>query len=181
MPQIHAQTPRDAFTISGETFSAFHPYAEGHVLTANEAASLNQTFTENVRNNFAKTVKEAKEAGSFDADAIQASLDAYMHEYEFGVRRGGGGGRTADPVMARAMELARDAVRKKIKEVGGNLKDYPAADISARAKKAVDSNPRFRETAARQLEDEKGIDLSDVDLDSSVAVEGKAKRAAKVA
>jgi hypothetical protein len=170
MPTITASTPKDEFTIAGHTFLAFHPYSEGHPLTANEAASLNQTFTENVRNNFSKTVKNAAEAGTLDTDAMQALLDTYMNTYEFGVRRGGGGGgRTADPVKARAMELARDAVRKKIKEVGGNLKDYPAKDISERARKAVESNPRFTQLAASQIEMEKDIDTGSVDLDSPQA------------
>ena len=140
-------------------------------------SSLNQTFAENIRNNFSAKVKEAKEAGAFDAATFQSQLDAYMREYEFGVRRGGGGGgRTSDPVGSRAMELARTAVRNKIKEVGGNLKDYSAADITARAKKAVESNPRFRATAERQIEDEAGIDVGDLD---SLPADGPATKAAR--
>ena len=180
MPTVTTETPRDDFTIAAETFSVYQPYAEGHALTANEAASLNQTYAENIRNNFAKTVKTAKEAGSFDAAAIQAALDVYMSKYEFGARvssgpRAAGG----DPVLARAVELARERVQKKIREAGGNLKDYAAKDITERAKKAVEANPKFKEMAASQLQQENELDagVDGVDSAPTLPVEGKAKRA----
>jgi hypothetical protein len=52
------------------------------------------------------------------------------------------------------MELARGAVRYKIREAGGRLKDYGATDISARARRRVESDPRFMAMAKRQIEDE---------------------------
>jgi hypothetical protein len=78
--------------IQGETFRLSPPYEEGHVLNAAEASQLNQTWAEGVGNNLRKKIKEAKEAGSFDAAAFQAQLDAYAEKYQFGVRQGGGGG-----------------------------------------------------------------------------------------
>lgn len=133
MPDINASTPRETYTIAGQTFSFYQPYAEGHVLTANEAASMNQTFAENVRNNFAKRVKEAVEAGTFDQDMVQSQLDDYMNEYEFG-QRTGGGGRTSDPVAAEALRIAKDRVRAALQKRGDKLSDYTAAAITDAAK-----------------------------------------------
>lgn len=187
--QITAETPTGEYTIAKHKFTLFRPFAAGYVVTEAEANALNQTFAENVRNNFASKVKEHSDAGSFDQDALQAELNAYMDTYEFGVRKGrpaggtGSGGRRADPASTRALELARAAVRKKIQEIGGNLKDYTAKDISARAAKAVESNPKFLETAIRQIAEENDIgDIDAGDLDSaSISGEAKAKRAPKAA
>lgn len=183
--QISPETPTGEYTIAKQKFTMWKPFAAGSTINENEAIALNQTFAENVRNNFAAKVKEHVEAGSFDTDAMQAELNAYMESYEFGVRKGrpsgtGTGGRRSDPVALRAVELARNAVRKKIQEIGGNLKDYSAKDITERAKKAVEANPKFRETAARQIEEESDIDAGELDS-ASIGGEAKAKRAPKAA
>jgi hypothetical protein len=180
MPTITADTPRTAITIAGKEHTVYAPYAEGHVLTPNEAASLNQTYAENIRNNQAKAVKAHVVAGSYDPTATQAAIDDYMSKYEFGARvssgpREGGG----DPVMARAVELAREVVRRKIREAGGNPKDYAAKEITERAKKAVETNPKFKEMAATQLQQESklGDDTSGLDSAPTVAKVVKAKKA----
>lgn len=185
--QITPETATDEITIAGEKFKVFQPFAEGHVLTAPEASAMNQTFSENIRNNFSKTVKTAKEAGSFDSTAIQTALDTYQNEYEFGARRVRGEStprvsKTADPVLARAIELAREAVRAAIRAAGGNPKDYSGSDISARAKKAVEDNARFREAAERQLDEEKNLAVVDLDsqpLEKKAPAEAKEPKAKK--
>lgn len=60
MPKITAETPRKDIQIAGLVFKAPTPYAEGHPLTANEASALNQTYLENVGNNFRAKVTQAK-------------------------------------------------------------------------------------------------------------------------
>lgn len=127
-------------TIAGNPFTVSPRYAEGHVLTANEANALNQTFFENLRNNFAG---KAKEGGS------QADFDAYVETYKFGERTGGGGSR--DPVEVEAMNLARDAIKKSITAKGGKIADYKAAAISAAASKLIEQNPMFREKAKERV------------------------------
>lgn len=181
MPTITSDTPQTELTIASNTFKVYQPYAEGHALTANEAAALNQVFAENIRNNQAKTIKELAEAGTLDVAAFQTSLDTYQTTYEFGKRRSGTGTvsspKIKDPVEARAMELARNAVKAKIKELGGKPSDYTGADITARARKAIETNPKFLETAGRQIEDEKGIDVGE--LDSTPPVGEKKTKAKK--
>jgi hypothetical protein len=151
MPDITTSTATEQYTIAGKTFNVYQPYAEGHVLTANEAASLNQTFAENIRNNFAAKVKEQDEAGSFDQDTAQSQLNDYMTEYEFGQRRGGGG-RVSDPVEARALEIAKDKVREALKGEGYKLSDVATSEITRLAKEVLDNYPAIRETARQIVE-----------------------------
>lgn len=129
-----------SLTISGRTFTVSPKFEAGHVLTANEAATLNQTWYENLRNNFAG---KAKEGGS------QEDFDAYASKYEFGVRTGGGGSR--DPVEVEAMNLARDAVRKGIQNSGKKVSDYTAKAISEAAAKLLERNPVYREKARERV------------------------------
>ena len=182
--QITTSTPRGAITIAKQVFSVYTPFNEGDVLSAAEASALNQTFGENMRNNFSAKVKKAVEDGDLDVSAVQTALDEYMLAYVFGQRKSRGTGAAIDrtprdPIGTRALELAREAVRRKIRELGGSLKDYPAKDISERARKAVEANPKFRSTAEAQLAQESEIDVDTVELDSAVAsVGGKGKRKA---
>lgn len=49
---ITPETPRTKILVGGLILSAPKPFAVGHVLTENEAAALNQTYLENIGNNF---------------------------------------------------------------------------------------------------------------------------------
>lgn len=138
MPEITEATPRTSIQIAGESFNVPQPYTAGHVLSANEASSLNQTYAENVRNNMASKIKALKEAGTFAADVFQGTVDDYTAEYEFGQRTGGG--RSGDPVQTEAMAITRDLVRQAISKAAAvdsskpKLADVPASKISELAK-----------------------------------------------
>lgn len=166
MPEITAETPRTTITIADNSFTVPQPYSEGHVLNANEASALNQTYAENVRNNQAKAIKEAIAAGTFNLEVFQGKVDDYTSGYEFGVRTGGG--RSGDPVMQEAMDIARDLVRKAIVKAGKALKDYTAANISTLARGVLDRNDekaaKILATARQRVEESNGID--DVEIDS---------------
>lgn len=155
MPDITAETPRTSITIAGESFKVPEPYVAGHVLTENEAGTLNQTYAENIRNNMASKVSEALEAAkkdgapAFDAASMQTQIDDYTADYEFGQRRGGASG---DPVEREALDQARELVRAKIREKGGKLADYKAADITTKAKEVLDKYPQIREQAKARVE-----------------------------
>ena len=179
MPTIDANTAREEYTIAGKTFSIAQPYAAGHTLSKNEANALNQTYAENIRNNFAKTVKAAVEADTFDDAAMQTALDEYMGKYEFGTRVASGPRTSGDPVKARAIDLARELVKAAIRKAGGNLKDYSGSEITDRAKKAVEANPKIVDMARTQIEQEAALgDLGGV-LDSAAPTVEKAKRKSK--
>jgi hypothetical protein len=142
-------------TISGKTFQVAPRYAEGHVLTANEASTLNQTFFENIRNNFAQ---KAKDGGT------QAELDAYVEGYNFGVRTGGGGG-SRDPIQVEAMNLARDAVKKAIVASGKKIADFTAKAISEAAAKLIEKKPEYMEKAKARVAEMQAIAGNEVDSD----------------
>lgn len=147
-------------TIQGHTFNVPEPYAEGHPLTENEAAALNQTFAENVRNNFAQKVKDANEAQgeeNVDTSALQSELDSYIEGYEFGVRRSGGGGsRTpVDPVEREALRMAEDAVKNAIRAKGGKVSEFD--NIKEVARTLLEKKPEIREAAQRRVDEMSNI------------------------
>lgn len=146
----------DTITIQGADFTVAPRYAEGHVLTSNEAATLNQTLFENLRNNFAKQVKDAKgEAEALTPEQItdlQTKLDTYAASYAFGVRVSAGPRAPADPVGKEAFNLAKEAVKNAIRKQGKNPSDYPAAQINELAKGALEKhNAMFMEKARESL------------------------------
>lgn len=185
MPEISDQTPRTAIQIAGESFTVPQPYAEGHVLTSNEAASLNQTYAENVRNNFASKVKEANEAGTFDLAVFQGRLDDYVADYEFGQRSYGT--RSGDPVMTEALSITRDLVRQALAKKGIKLADVPAKQISdlAKAQLAKSDDARtvqIMETARQRVAAAKEItdfSLDDADVTATEAEVAAAPAKAK--
>ena len=122
----------EQITIAGHSFNVPVRYEEGHELTAGEASALNQTYHENLRNNFAKKVKDA--GATADLAALQAELDAYAESYQFGVRAAGTGGATRDPVMSEALRIATKQIRDLIKAKGGKASDYEASAITQAAK-----------------------------------------------
>lgn len=147
-------------TIAGKPFEVEPRYAEGHTLTANEASALNQTYFENLRNNFATRAKEGED---------QAAFSAYAESYQFGVRTGGGGSR--DPVETEAMNMARDSVKAIIKKSGKNVSDYSAKSISEAAAKLLDKDPKFRELAAKRVEEMQANASTEVDNDLLAGLE----------
>jgi hypothetical protein len=137
MADGNSGTAYDQITIQGLTFRVPIRYAVGHPLNEGEAGALNQTFHENLRNNFAKKVAEGNEAGVPQA-TLQQQLDDYANDYAFGVRTGGGGYR-GDPVMTLAMNAAREYVRQAIKIRNLDQDEWPASKISQAAKALLDS------------------------------------------
>jgi len=165
-------------TIAGQLFEIADRYSEGHPLTAGEAAALNQTFRENIRNNFASAVREAREVKDAegkvvegetreltdaDIEDLQARVAEYAAAYQFGVRTSGGVRTPADPVEREALKLAGAAIRAKLKEAN---KKMDAADIAALAEQLVEKNPEYKEAARARIEAAKAIgDVSLAGLD----------------
>lgn len=141
-------------TISGKPFEVEPRYSEGHVLTANEASALNQTFFENLRNNFAGKAKEG---------ADQAAFNEYVTAYQFGVRVGGSGSR--DPIEVEAMNMARQQIKDAIKLRNGKVSDYSAETITAAAAKRLDQDPSIRELARQRVEQMRSVATSAVSDD----------------
>lgn len=192
MPEITPETPRTSIMIAGENFNVPQPYKAGHVLTDNEAGSINQTYAENVRNNMAGKVKALKEAGTFAADVFQGTVDDYCDNYEFGQRTGGG--RSGDPVRTEAMAITRDLVRQAISKAAAadstktKLADVPASKITELAANqlAKTDDPKtiaIMATAKARVDAQKELTL-DVDtgpIEATAATEAPAGKGGKKA
>lgn len=152
-----AKTPRNTMKIAGQLFAIAAPFDEGHALTANEASAMNQLLAENIRNNFAKRVKDAD-----DVAGLQAELDNYVKEYEFGVRRSGGG-RTGDPVEAEAMAIARSKVKQALQAKGHKLADISASKITELASQALAKHPEWTDLAVQVVSQRDAV--ADVELE----------------
>ncbi len=147
----------EQITIAGHSFNVPVRYEEGHELTAGEASALNQTYHENLRNNFAKKVKDA--GASADLAALQAELDQYAEAYQFGVRTSGGGGVSRDPVMSEAMRIAKTQIGDLIRAKGGKVTDYEPTAITAAAKALLDKpqGAQIMEVAKARVEEQKRL------------------------
>jgi hypothetical protein len=106
-------TPTTPIIIQGLTFHAPQPYAQGHVLTANEATALNALLAENLRNNFTRRVKArangrdlAPEDGA--AYRLRSEFATYAAQYRLGT----GTTPPRDPVAREATRLATSLVRE---------------------------------------------------------------------
>lgn len=145
------------------------PFDEGHTLTGNQASAMNQLYAENVRNNFAKKVKdareEAKKAGTeVDFNALQAALDTYAASYEFGTRKGGGGGDASlpkEPILRAAHIIARNLIRDKAKQKGKKLS---AEQVASLVPKLLEKNPGIMDEARRQVEAQNSITIEELEL-----------------
>lgn len=146
----------DQITIQGQTFRVPIRYAAGHQLNEGEASALNQTYHENLRNNFASKVRDGTEAG-VPIETLQQQLDDYANDYQFGVRTGGGGFR-GDPVQTLAMNIARELIRTAIRTKGYDVDEWPASRVSQSARDLLTSqgdNGKIITTARKQVEAER--------------------------
>lgn len=159
---ITDETPKSEITIQGATFNSPEPYSAGHTLTENEANALNQLLAENLRNNFAGTVKAALEkvegkVADLDLIELQSQFDAYAKEYEFGARRTGTRV-PKDPIAHEAWKIATKIVNKALKKQNldkaqleeGKFESFveslsKRADIVAAAKQAVEALQSLQE------------------------------------
>jgi hypothetical protein len=150
MPEMY-----DQITIQGQLFKVPVRYAAGHTLSEGEAGALNQTYHENLRNNFAKKVSEGIEAG-LPLETLQQQLDDYASEYQFGTRTGGG--TRGDPVLTLAMNMARELIRNVIKTKNMNSEEWPPSRVSQAAKALIESqgdDGMIVSTARKQVDAER--------------------------
>jgi len=149
----------DTIVIQGIEFDVESPYSAGHALTEGEASAMNQLRHENLRNNFAKAVKAAKEkveaeGGVIDQIALQSALDEYAAEYAFGVRSSGAPRTSVDPVTREALSLAREAIRTAAKAKGLKLDKEKVEEL---ATGLIEKNPVFRSTAEQRIAQKKEV------------------------
>lgn len=157
-----SQTPSTetkSVTIQGLQFDVVQPYAAGHTITEAEAAALNQTRNEAVRNNMARVIKketeELAEGDEIPADMLKALTKAvaeYDAGYEFTLASVGGGRKSTDPVDVEANRLARAAITAKLKAEGRKVSDVPK-DAMAAAVAQVAAKDSIRKSAEKAVKE----------------------------
>ena len=156
-------------TIHDETFTVSAPYAEGQVITALEAKTLNQTRAENVANNFRKRVKAAleglalKEGAEVESlDAVRAAFSVYDAAYTFSMPSAGR--EPIDPLDREILRIAKESVKKAISEAGKKLKDYDEDRLEAAYAKASENELVIKEAKRRLAAAAKNVEGSLADL-----------------
>lgn len=162
-------------TIQGKVFDLAPRYKAGDTLGENEAAALNQTFFENIRNNFARTIKSAEEAAAnggaaVNDEALQSELNKYAAEYKFGVRIGGGGA-PRDPVGKAARFIARERIESLLKQRGHTIKEVGRKRVNELVEGLLaheKHGPEIAKLAKQRVAaaEKIAVDLADLDLDS---------------
>lgn len=171
-----AAEPVATLTIQGIHFTAPTPFAEGHVCSLEESRALNQTFGENLRNNFASVVRDAKvkaatDAGTITAESPKADVDAavsnvtlddttvaalkekfaaYSAEYKFTAKRQSRA--PVDPVEREAFKLAKAAVETKLREKNIDKKALKEGQLESLVTSLLAKVPDYREEAKRRVE-----------------------------
>lgn len=169
---------RQSIVIQGYDFTIPAPYGEGHALTANEAAALNQLYAENVRNNSASRIKAAKtaaeEAGSEfsldtsmvgegdDAVTLRASIEEYAANYEFGARRTSTK-EPVDPVQREAFRIAKELVSTQLSSKGVKIKDL-AEGVYDQHVSTVAAMEKVQKLAAKRVKEREALAGEDIDL-----------------
>lgn len=180
--------PTQEITVQGMVFIASAPYKAGDILTANEAVALNQTYGENLRNNFAGRIKKIKDkaleeqvkaweaAGSEGAkptegvlsDAAVADLrnawDEYASTYEFNGRRIGR--QQGDPVEREARSMAKAFISQKMREATPPVDTKTVTDErwDELINQVLTKYPDFRAQAKVRVDAKKAIASADVDF-----------------
>jgi len=160
-------------TIQGFNFSVADRYAEGHTLDAIEASVLNQTLRENIRNNFASTVKAAKEAAEatsaeVDVADLQSQLDDYVSDYSFQRKTTRSPRASADPVLREATKIAKAKVTEALKRKNIEKADLPEGKFDNYVAQVLERDTSIMEEARRRVNAEREIAMETVEdlLDS---------------
>jgi hypothetical protein len=151
------------FTIKGHKFVIEVPYAEGHVLTANEAATLNQTFVENIRNNQAKVVETGLAEGKTVED-LQVVIADFASKYTFGAGRSTSASTPRDPVAAAAVRIARSVLTAALKEKKVDVKTFDKDKFEALVAQ-IAAKPEVIEKAREQVAQKAEVNKFAADLD----------------
>lgn len=151
---------KQTLLIQGLQFEAPAPYSEGHVLSEAEANVLNQTFGENLRNNFASAVKAARTALGLadkvdltDAGVIAeltTKFDEYASGYTFSGRRAPRV--VADPVEREAIRIAKSIVTEHLAAHKVLVKNLPEGRMDSLVSELLSKRPDIKVEAQRRIE-----------------------------
>ncbi len=154
-----SDTGSQTILIQGLQFNAPAPYNEGHVLSEAEANVLNQTFGENLRNNFASVVKSARTAlglpdkTDLTDETVIAELTTkfaeYASTYTFSGRRAPKA--VADPVEREAIRIAKSIVTEHLAAHKVLVKNLPEGRMDSLVTELLSKRPDIRVEAQRRI------------------------------
>jgi hypothetical protein len=181
---------KQRLTIQGVDFEIDAPYKDGYQLKSNEASAMNQLLAENVRNNLASIVRNAKlKAAGWDDNKIKASkveqmtpvadgvtlstdevadlqsqIDEYVTSYEFGVRTG----RARSPFEKAIEDIVTEMLDKALKANGFSPSKMLKEDRSkydALYTRVLDANREEVEKAAQaRIDTTSGLSIKGIDV-----------------
>jgi hypothetical protein len=181
---------KQRLTIQGVDFEIDAPYKEGYALKSNEASAMNQLLAENVRNNLASIVRNAKlKAAGWDDSKIKASkveqmtpvadgvtlsddeitdlqsqIDEYVTSYEFGVRTG----RARSPFEKAVEDIVTEMLDKALKANGFSPSKMLKEDRSkydALYTRVLEANKEEVEKAAQaRIDTTSGLSIKGIDV-----------------
>jgi len=168
-----APVPVTQIKIQGFLVNVAQPHKEGDVLSAAHAQALNQTRSENIRNNAAnwiirqrKTLNDARAVQGLPALADDATLPdeviadfykwaaEYDASYDFSVKRTR---QPVDPVAREAHKIASAKVREALASKKIDLKELPDGKFEFLVKTLLEKQPAIREIAERRVAEAKAI------------------------
>jgi len=168
MSRVTDTSPTEEFTIQGISFAIPQPYVAGSLeLTEGEASALNQTFAENVRNNFSKTIQDAEAdyrkanglaegaevaRDQLDKGALETKLAEYVRSYEFGVRSIRGARVPTDPIGREAHRIATEIIKNALKQKGIKIDSVSKEWMADNVKALIDAQPAITDEAKRRVE-----------------------------
>lgn len=152
-------------TIAGLDVTIDDKYSEGDTISTNEAAALNQTRAENVRNNTAAKVKEFNEnPDESEFDSVEELIEYiinYADNYEFGARSGG---RSTDPLASEMRDLAKKAIKSRILQAGGKISDFSGKELNAKVDEVLSNPDNFAKIKAKAEENLARIDEVSIEV-----------------
>lgn len=154
--------------IQGIPFECGAPFKAGDILSDTQAKALNQTRAENLRNNFAKTVAEAKEKAGADGlpdtelDELKDKFEEYASKYEFAGSRQSRA--PVDPVLRTAERLARNLIAAAAKGAKIEIKSQPEGWLEAKVKELLGKRPDIMEEAKQQVERSRALAALAIDI-----------------
>lgn len=166
--RAHSAPQGPTLTVQGIAFPlpTAPKYSEGHVLSSIEASVLNQTWAENIRNNWAGRVKATLKAKGLGenpaADTIPAEViselttefGGYAAAYEFAMRTAR---QPLDPVEHLARKLAKDVVLSALRGKGYDVKSLPAEQLEGYITAILEKKPELRKEAVRRIKETKKV------------------------
>lgn len=140
-------------TIQGIRVKVPKLFREGDTLTAATAAELNRIAGENVRNNSAKKIKQAKKQHGENLpqnvlDDLTKDIVAYAESYEF---RGKRQARTIDPVEREAKKIAKERILAKLREKDYKVNQMPDGWMDAQITTVLGKYPEIMAEAEKRV------------------------------